>query len=70
MSKKSGCPRSGFSDLGFMYDRGATFRTVSAICTTTQCFSRYSFTGKERDTESGNDYFGARYYASRRVAPH
>src|ERR1700740_3437144 len=24
--------------------------------------SRY--TGKERDTESGNDYFGARYYAS------
>jgi RHS repeat-associated protein len=26
------------------------------------CASRY--TGKERDTESGNDYFGARYYAS------
>ena len=23
------------------------------------------FTGKERDTESGFDYFGARYYASR-----
>jgi RHS repeat-associated protein len=23
-----------------------------------------SFTGKERDTESGNDYFSARYYAS------
>src|SRR4051812_36999532 len=23
-----------------------------------------SFTGKERDTESCNDYFGARYYAS------
>jgi RHS repeat-associated protein len=22
------------------------------------------FTSKERDTESGNDYFGARYYAS------
>ena len=22
------------------------------------------FTGKKRDTESGNDYFGARYYAS------
>jgi RHS repeat-associated protein len=29
------------------------------------CISRAShFTGKERDTESGNDYFGARYYAS------
>jgi RHS repeat-associated protein len=25
---------------------------------------RPHFTGKERDTESGNDYFGARYYAS------
>jgi RHS repeat-associated protein len=24
----------------------------------------YKFTGKERDTESGNDYFEARYYAS------
>jgi RHS repeat-associated protein len=24
----------------------------------------YVFTGKERDTESGNDYFGARYYDS------
>lgn len=26
--------------------------------------SEYLFTGKERDAESGNDYFGARYYAS------
>ena len=26
--------------------------------------SDLNFTGKERDTESGNDYFGARYYAS------
>jgi len=25
---------------------------------------KYKFTGKERDAESGNDYFGARYYAS------
>jgi len=28
------------------------------------CFWRSRYTGKERDTESGNDYFGARYYAS------
>jgi RHS repeat-associated protein len=32
------------------------------------CYSEdateHHFTGKERDTESGNDYFGARYYAS------
>lgn len=26
--------------------------------------NRSRFTGKERDSESGNDYFGARYYAS------
>ena len=25
------------------------------------------FTGKERDSESGNDYFGARYYGSSTV---
>ncbi|MGA2832005.1 MAG: RHS repeat-associated core domain-containing protein [Terracidiphilus sp.] len=33
--------------------------TVSTITPT-----EHHFTGKERDTESGNDYFGARYYAS------
>src|SRR6185312_16243726 len=26
--------------------------------------NHYKFTGKERDTETGNDYFGARYYNS------
>ena len=35
-----------------------------SICATSVCFSRSHFTGKERDAESGNDYFGARYYAS------
>ncbi|MES2394026.1 MAG: RHS repeat-associated core domain-containing protein [Acidobacteriota bacterium] len=34
--------------------------TVTADGTT----NRYKFTGKERDAESGLDYFGARYYAS------
>jgi len=38
--------------------------TPSTVCATTVCFSRSRYTGKERDTESGNDYFGARYYAS------
>ena len=33
------------------------------LCNTV-CFSRSGLTGKERDTESGLDYFGARYYAS------
>jgi len=30
----------------------------------TQDPTEHHFTGKERDTESGNDYFGARYYSS------
>ena len=38
--------------------------TVSTVCATTVCFPRSRSTGKERDTESGNDYFEARYYAS------
>ena len=38
--------------------------TVSSVCATTVCFSLSRFTAKERDSESGNDYFGARYYAS------
>jgi RHS repeat-associated protein len=38
--------------------------TDAAVCAATVCLARYRSTGKERDTESGNDYFGARYYAS------
>jgi RHS repeat-associated protein len=38
--------------------------TRPAACAPLVRFSRYLFTGKERDAESGNDYFGARYYAS------
>ena len=38
--------------------------TPPIICARTLYFSRSRSTGKERDTESGNDYFGARYYAS------
>ena len=36
----------------------------STICAITVCFSRSRYTGKEIDGESGNNYFGARYYAS------
>jgi len=35
-----------------------------AICASEVCFPRSRYTGKERDTESGNDYFEARYYSS------
>lgn len=39
--------------------------TISfAACATNMRFSQSRSTGKERDTESGNDYFGARYYSS------
>jgi RHS repeat-associated protein len=38
--------------------------TLSAAYETTTRFLPSSSTGKERDTESGNDYFGARYYGS------
>jgi len=38
--------------------------TQSATCASDVCFLQYRITGKERDTESGLDYFGARYYAS------
>jgi RHS repeat-associated protein len=38
--------------------------TESAACATIVRFSLSRFTGKEHDQESGNDYFGARYYAS------
>jgi RHS repeat-associated protein len=37
---------------------------LTAVCATTVCFSRSRSTGKERDQESGNDYFEARYYSS------
>jgi len=33
-------------------------------CTANFVHFAYKFIGKERDTESGNDYFGARYYSS------
>ena len=40
-------------------------RTTNVGACVTDVFSESDLsTGKERDTESGNDYFGARYYAS------
>lgn len=50
-------------------DGGVVERTCQSLpfgdgetCTPTP--TEHLFTGKERDSESGNDYFGARYYAS------
>jgi uncharacterized protein (DUF1697 family) len=36
----------------------------STVCGSIVCFSRYRYTGKERDTESSNDNFGATHYSS------
>jgi len=38
--------------------------THRAVCASTECVPSIHSTCKERDSESGNDYFGARYYAS------
>ena len=37
---------------------------ATACCLSAASSATSNSTGKERDTESGNDYFGARYYAS------
>jgi RHS repeat-associated protein len=41
-----------------------TMQTNSSTTTAQVCAFGYKFTGKERDSESGNDYFEARYYSS------
>jgi RHS repeat-associated protein len=48
--------------LGFNVCKSTTVLGLRAALHLERVRSRY--TGKERDTESGNDYFGARYYAS------
>ena len=57
-------PRPNFGALDLTWMEAPTFMTFSGVCATTVCFSVSRSTGKERDSESGNDYFGARYYAS------
>lgn len=38
--------------------------TLLAVCSKQHAQFRTRFTGKERDAETGLDYFGARYYGS------
>src|ERR1700722_2570570 len=42
----------------------ATVQLISLRQHSTLVYLACKFTGKERDTESGNDYFEARYYSS------
>lgn len=47
-----------------MYDGGYVAMTQCAVCAFDVRFAPSCFTGKERDSESGNDYFNARYMSS------
>ncbi len=62
-----GAPEQNF----FMLPWGNDFNNTFAVTSTTPTggvaapdATEHHFTGKERDTESGNDYFGARYFNS------
>ena len=57
-----GCPETDIQSLPFG-DQLSPY-TDQFACPTADDATSLHFTGKERDTESGNDYFGARYYAS------
>jgi RHS repeat-associated protein len=68
MPQLSEKPRLGFSS------KNPALHQVHEVCNSTTALGfraalhleriRSRYTGKERDTESGNDYFGARYYSS------
>ena len=49
-----------------MHDPPLSHRTARAgeRTVTDSCSQDFKFTGKERDSETGNDYFGARFYTS------
>jgi RHS repeat-associated protein len=49
---------------GKVYESCTYFPYGGIVTCTGSDPNRYKFTGKERDAESGNDYFGARYYGS------
>ena len=51
------------TETGFPVWRGE-FAPFGEELDTEATLNHYKFTGKERDTESGLDYFGARFYAS------
>jgi RHS repeat-associated protein len=48
----------------YAYDASLVFTTHSGKCYISATSRRRKFTGKERDTESGLDYFGTRYFGS------
>ena len=61
-TKRAELAASGCYEAYYSNPYGDNLTTVSATCPADA--TEQHFTGKERDDESGNDYFGARYYAS------
>ncbi len=57
----SGCA-TGYTSLA--YGDGLTTVALPGFTACASDATEHHYTGKERDNESGNDYFGARYYAS------
>lgn len=50
--------------IGVIQNESDFYPFGGAYVITQNLTQHYKFTGKERDTETGNDYFDARYYAS------
>jgi len=50
--------------VAHIYDNWEYIYDAFRLLCNSHVFWQCRFTGKERDAESGNDYFGARYYAS------
>ena len=60
-----GAPGLVFEIWDYIYDARSTSMTHSPVCVISAVrLNRSRYTGKECYAESGNDYFGARYYAS------
>jgi RHS repeat-associated protein len=60
----SGNPEEAFTSLPFGDGPPSIATPISGAPATADDATENHFTGKERDTESGSDYFGARYYGS------
>ena len=59
MTVDASCNTTGYDDY---YPFG---QQMDGRCYTSSADPRYKYTSKERDAESGYDYFGARYYGAR-----
>jgi RHS repeat-associated protein len=59
-----GTMRASANEAGVLQSTCTGLPYGDGVSCTGDVTDQHIFTGKERDTESGNDYFGARYYAA------